>query len=153
MSARGLTLCGAHRKSAMEARAIILCREPASAAANRSGPPTTRPWHQRVEQRLDVAVAIGEGDTRGVVAVDLRHVVGHQHVGVADIAIGGERAGHVDFALVGNASMKSSFLPLMLRKCTLKILPRSPNQRITSKISRAGSSSISATVPWQKLSP
>jgi hypothetical protein len=25
----------------------------------------------------------------------------------------------------------------MLRKCTLKILPRSPNQRITSKISRA----------------
>ncbi len=32
----------------------------------------------------------------------------------------------------------------MLRKCTLKILPRSPNQRITSKISRAGSSSISA---------
>jgi hypothetical protein len=30
----------------------------------------------------------------------------------------------------------------------LKILPRSPNQRITSKISRAGSSIISATVPW-----
>jgi hypothetical protein len=26
-------------------------------------------------------------------------------------------------------------------------------QRITSKISRAGSSSISAMVPWQKLSP
>src|SRR6267142_1952220 len=42
----------------------------------------------------------------------------------------------------GKASMKSSFLPLMLRKCTLKILPRSPNQRITSKISRAGSSPV-----------
>src|SRR5437899_849287 len=53
----------------------------------------------------------------------------------------------------GKASMKSSLRPLMLRKWTLKILPRSPNQRITTKISRAGSSSISATVPWQKLSP
>src|SRR5262249_55623158 len=30
----------------------------------------------------------------------------------------------------GKASMKSSFRPLMLRKWTLKILPRSPNQRI-----------------------
>jgi hypothetical protein len=28
-----------------------------------------------------------------------------------------------------------------------------PNQRITSRISLAGSSSISAIVPWQKLSP
>ncbi len=53
----------------------------------------------------------------------------------------------------GKASMKSSLRPRMLRKWTLKILPRSPNQRITSKISRPGSSSISPTVPWQKLRP
>src|SRR6516165_810499 len=32
---------------------------------------------QRVDQRLDIAVAIGEGDTRGVAPVDLRHVVRH----------------------------------------------------------------------------
>ena len=41
----------------------------------------------------------------------------------------------------------------MLRKCTLKILPRSPNQRITSKISRAGSSSISADRALAEIEP
>src|ERR1700720_4094248 len=61
----------------------------------------SRPRPQRVDERLDVAVAIGEGGTRGVAAVDLRHVVGHQHVGVADIAISGEGAGHIHVALVG----------------------------------------------------
>src|SRR5882724_2558750 len=63
-----LALCCAYCKPAMEARAVILCREPASTAANRSGPPTTPPRHQRVEQCLDVAVAMGEGDTGGVAA-------------------------------------------------------------------------------------
>ena len=53
----------------------------------------------------------------------------------------------------GNTSMKSSLRPLMLRKWTLKILPRSPNQRITSKISRAGSSSISADRPLAEIQP
>jgi hypothetical protein len=60
-------------------------------------------------------------------------VVGHQHPGVADIAIGGERAGHVDVALVGERLDEVDFPPLMLRKCTLKILPRSPDRRITSR--------------------
>ena len=52
-----------------------------------------------------------------------------------------------------NVSRKSRKRPWMLRKCTLKIFLRVPNQRITSKISRPGSWSISETVPWQKFSP
>ncbi len=47
--------------------------------------------------------------------------------------------------------MKSSLQPRMLRKCTLKILPRSPNQRITSPIWLRGSSSISPTVPLAEV--
>ena len=38
----------------------------------------------------------------------------------------------------GKVSMKDSLPPRMLRKCTLKNLPRSPNQRMTSTISSAG---------------
>src|SRR3984893_2926506 len=102
-----LTLCSAHRTSAMAGRAVILCPpsggEPVRASQARN---------QCVEQGLDVAVAIGEGDTGGVAAVDLRDVVGHQHVGVADIAIGGERTGHVDVALVGEGLDEVELLPL-----------------------------------------
>ena len=44
-------------------------------------PPTEAlAWHQCVDQRLDIAVAVGEGDAGGVAPVDLRHVIGHQHV-------------------------------------------------------------------------
>src|SRR5262249_23177719 len=56
--------------------------------------------HESVNQCLDIAVAIGEGDAGGGAAVDPRHVVGHQHVGVADIAVDAERAGHVHVAFV-----------------------------------------------------
>jgi len=38
-------------------------------------------------------------------------VVGHQHVGVADIAIGGERAGHVHVAFVGEGLHEVELLP------------------------------------------
>ena len=69
--------------------------------ANQSDLGTIRPRPERVKQSLDVAVAIGEGDTGGVAAVDPRHVVGHQHVAVADIAIEGECLRHVHVALVG----------------------------------------------------
>lgn len=41
----------------------------------------------------------------------------------------------------------------MLRKWTLKIFLRLPNQRMASSISARGFSMPSATVPWQKLSP
>jgi len=36
--------------------------------------------HQRVDQRLDVAVAIGEGDAGRIAARNVRHVIRHQHV-------------------------------------------------------------------------
>ena len=38
-------------------------------------------------------------------------MVGHQHVGVADIAIGGERARHVHIALVGEGLHEVELLP------------------------------------------
>src|SRR5437870_8671165 len=63
------------------------------APAARSGRGTSA-----VEERLDVAIAIGEGRTRGLAAVGLRRI-GHQHVGVADIATGGERTDHLDVIL------------------------------------------------------
>src|SRR5215475_8109305 len=70
------------------------------AAANQLGACPILRRAELVDERLDVAVAIGEGDAGGVAAVDPRHVVGHQHVGVADIAVDGERAGHVHVAFV-----------------------------------------------------
>src|SRR5437667_12463646 len=54
----------------------------------------SRRRHERVEQRLDVAVAIGEGEIRRAAAVNLRDMVRHQHVGVPDLATGTERAGY-----------------------------------------------------------
>ena len=41
----------------------------------------------------------------------------------------------------------------MLRKWTMKIFPWAPKVRIASGTSVAGSTHISETVPWQKLSP
>ena len=76
--------------------------------------------HQRVEQRPDVAVIIGKATPAG----SRRRSAArgrHQHVGVADIAVGGDARGMSMSPSSGKAA-ESSLCPLMLRKCTLEDL-------------------------------
>ena len=54
-----------------------------------------------LNERLDVSEGEGEGLFAGVVAIDFRDVVGHQHAVVADFLIGADGADHIDVAVVG----------------------------------------------------
>src|SRR5262249_35411118 len=56
---------------------------------------------QRINEALDVSITISKGDTWRIVSGNSRDMVQHQHVLVADVAIGRERASHVHVTLVG----------------------------------------------------
>ena len=55
----------------------------------------------RLEDGVDVAVAVGEADLVGFFAVDAGDVIGHEHVWVSDFFVGSSGFEHVDVAFVG----------------------------------------------------
>ena len=82
---------------------------------------------RRLNKAPDVAVVVSEGlQARGRIIRGLRHVIGHEHVLVADLSVDLEYLDKVDAAVVGIGLYKSSRCPRILRKWTLKILSRVP---------------------------